>query len=136
MSVPFAVADASVGVKWFCDEPGTVDALQLLEDHIAGRVRLAVDALFVYEVIAVVQRKRGRDRAGQAFSALTGVRLQVADPSAALVDRALEVQHHLGCAFYDATAPALAELLGARLYSADVRAHRDVPGVVLVGQSR
>ncbi len=133
MSAPFAVADASVGVKWFCEEPGTPEALGVLDDHIGGRIALAVDALFIYEVIAVVLRKRGRERAAQAFSALTGVHLQVADPSAGLIGRALEVQERLGCAFYDATAPALAELLDATLYSADVRAHGEFPGAVMVG---
>ena len=38
----------------------------------------------------------------------------------------------LSCSFYDALAPALADQLGATLYSADVRAHARFAGVQLI----
>jgi predicted nucleic acid-binding protein len=50
-----------------------------------------------------------------------------------LVTEALLVADELRCDYYDALAPALAQLLGGTLVSADRKAHGAVRGVVLLG---
>jgi len=52
---------------------------------------------------------------------------------APLMREMFDVAGRLGCPLYDAVAPALAEEIGAVLYSADHRAHDMWPGVVLIG---
>ena len=57
----------------------------------------------------------------------------VREISDSLMRDALDVRRRYGCSLYDSFAPAIAEQLGATLYSADKRAHGSWPGVVLVG---
>jgi len=126
------VLDASVGVKWFRDEAGTDGALQLLRAHGRGEIELVVPSLFVYEVVAVAIRSLPAAQADAFWERFVSWRVSVVEVGATLVHEALAVRQELGCSFYDAVAPALARELGARLCSADVRAHGGWPGVMLL----
>ena len=42
--MPVCVIDASVGVKWFRNEPGPHAARELLARHVAGEIAIAVEA--------------------------------------------------------------------------------------------
>ncbi|MDP2182993.1 MAG: type II toxin-antitoxin system VapC family toxin [Actinomycetota bacterium] len=133
MSGRFVVLDASVGVKWFRDEPGSDEARDLLRQHAAGTVRLVVPSLFLYEVLDVARRHFGVDGARRVWRSLVSDDLVVAGPDAELMGRTLDVAGALGCTLYDAAAPALAEHLDCELVSADARAHARHPGVRLLG---
>lgn len=126
------VLDASVGVKWFRDEDGTVDALELLHAHGRGEVELVVPSLFVYEVVSVATRSMPAAQADAFWERFMSWRVSVVEVGATLVREALAVREELGCSFYDAVAPALARELDARLCSADVRAHVGWPEVMLL----
>lgn len=127
------VLDASVGVKWFRDEPGSPEARDLMRAHASGDVRLAVPTVFLYEVLDVARRHLGADGARRAWRAFSNAEVAVLGPDAELMEVTLDVAERLGCTLYDAAAPALAERLGWVLASADRRAHGGVPGVVLIG---
>lgn len=127
------VLDASVGVKWFRDEPGSAEARQLLRDHADGSLRLVVPVLFFYEVLDVVRRCFGAERTLQVWQALLADDLVVANPGAQGFEGAIEVASRHGCTLCDAAAPALAEVLECTLVSADRYAHGKVPGVQLIG---
>ena len=126
------VLDASVGVKWFRDEAGTGDALELLHAHGRGEVELVVPSLFVYEVVSVVTRSMPAAHADAFWERFVSWRVSVVEVGATLVRGALAVRGELGCSFYDAVAPALARELEAQLCSADVRAHGGWPEVMLL----
>jgi predicted nucleic acid-binding protein len=133
MSAPRRVVmDASVGVKWFREEPGSAAALELLRSHGVGDVELVVPSLFVYEVVAVATRTLSAEDARTFWERFLAWRIGVVEVSDALVSEALGVREQLGCNFYDALAPALAAHLDAQLCSADSRAHGEWPGVRLV----
>lgn len=132
MSQRFVVLDASVGVKWFRDEPGSDAARELLRQHAAGAVRLVVPSLFFYEVIDVARRHFGPDGARRIWQSLSADELVYSNPDAELLDRTVEVAATLGCTLYDAAAPALAEHLGCELVSADHKAHGRFPGAVII----
>ncbi len=126
------VLDSSVGVKWFKDEPGTTEARELLRLHRDRAVRLVVPAHFIVEVAAVATR----------HDTVVGERvwklLRLADLTVVALDDTLaagafSMCRSLGCSFYEALAPALAEYLGVPLYSADARAHGRVEGVRILG---
>lgn len=127
------VLDASVGVKWFSEEPGASEARELLLRHGRGEIELVVPSLFVYEVVSVAARtltpSDGREFWGRFVSWRIGVRAV----GASLVEEALLVREKLDCSFYDAVAPALATELGGVLCSADRRAHGSWSGVQLLG---
>lgn len=132
MSVGQIVLDASVGVKWFRDEPGTDDALKLLHAHGRGEIGIVVPSLFVYEVVSVATRSMAITHGVEFWERFVSWRLSVVEVGASLVSEALAVRQELDCNFYDAVAPALARDLGARLCSADVRAHAGWPEVMLL----
>ena len=127
-----AVLDASVGVKWFRDEPGSAQARDLLAAHGRGELELVVASVFVYEFMAVATRTPGLD-AAELWTRFVSWRIRVRELDAALMLGALAVQRACGCSLYDAFAPALAEELGAPFHSADLRAHGPLPGAVIIG---
>jgi predicted nucleic acid-binding protein len=134
VSQSVAVLDASVGVKWFRHEPGTAEAVALLECHRDGDTVLAVPVVFLYEVLDVARRTLGAEHADRLWESVRrdGIRVY----SSGLVSPSLKWSQELGCTLYDAAAPALAAELGAPLYSADRRAHGRFPGVRLIGEAR
>jgi len=127
-----AVLDSSVGVKWMKPEAGRAEALCLLEEHREGRVRIVVAAHFLHEVVGVAVRHGGPSLGELAWASLRDADLTVVGLDDALATAALAQCRSLGCSFYDALAPAIAERSGATLYSADARAHAGFDGVVLL----
>jgi predicted nucleic acid-binding protein len=115
------VVDASVVVKWFVDEPGSDEALAVLE---AAQVILAPD-LIVPEVgnaawKKVLREEIERAHAERILRALGGLFDRLV-PSVSLVSRALEIAIELQHPVYDALYLALAEAEGARLVTDDGR---------------
>jgi predicted nucleic acid-binding protein len=127
------VLDASVGVKWIREEPGTTRAEELLTSHMRGEVRIAVPVHFLHEVMSVAVREGGAELAGEVWDSLEQARLTVVTLDSTLARAGIGQCRALGCTFYDALAPGLAALLDAPLYSADERAHAAFPGVRMVG---
>lgn len=127
------VLDSSVGVKWLRDEAGSSQARDLIARHAAGEVRLVVPVIFIHEVLDVARRHHGVEFARTLWRRIVGAEIVRVGIDDALVMLMLETCERLGCTFYDAAAPALAEAANARLVSADARAHAAVPGVMLVG---
>lgn len=127
-----AVLDASIGVKWMKPEAGTADAESLLAEHRAGIRRIVVSELFVTELISTAVRVGGVERGELAWAMVRDADVMVLPLDDALASAAFAQCEALGCTFYDALAPALADVLGATLYTSDRRAHAAYPGVVLV----
>lgn len=132
MTMRLAVLDASVGVKWFRDEPGAAEARELLGNHGRGELEIVVASAFVYEFMAVASRTPSIDPS-ELWAHFVRWRVRVREIDSPLMRAALAVRGTTGCSLYDAFAPALAEELGATLYSADRRAHGEWPGAVLLG---
>jgi predicted nucleic acid-binding protein len=126
------VLDASVGVKWFRDEPGSEQAREILAAHGRGEVTIVVPSLFVYELMGVAARFLGEDDVRELWRRFLTWRIHVREIGDSLITDSLAVRHKLGCSLYDAVAPALADQLQAKLYSADERAHGGWPGVEVV----
>lgn len=133
MSVTVCVLDASVGVKWFRDEPGSEQARALVEEHIAGTLAIAVDTLFGYEVLRAASRDAEPRDAIRIWSDIARLDLITVPLGEELVAAAADARTALGCSLYDAFSAGLATLLEAPLYSADARAHAAHPGVRLIG---
>jgi predicted nucleic acid-binding protein len=133
VSRPVIVMDASVGVKWFRDEAGSAEALELLRRLGAHELQLVVPVIFLHEVLDVARRTAGIERARELWESLEhdGIVVVGADPS--FVEAMLAMCERLGCSLHDAAAPVLAEMLDAELVSADRRAHDSLPNVRIVG---
>lgn len=129
---PVVVLDASVGVKWFRVESGRDEARALIRAQAGGELSLAVDTLFLYEVVSAAARDGGPEAMARVWADLESLDLAVVPPSTDLVAAAAQQREALGCSPYDAFAPGLASLLRAPLISADERAHGSYPGVRLI----
>ena len=127
------VVDASVAVKWFRDEPGAAEARALLAAHGRGEVTIVVPSLFVYEFMSVATPFLAEADLRELWTRFLDWRIHVREIGDGLMRDALAVRDRLGCSLYDAVAPALAERLEARFYSADERAHGAWPGAEFVG---
>ena len=127
------VLDASVGVKWFRNEVGSDAARMLLRQHLSGEIVIAVDTLFLYEVIAVCARERTPETVVRLWHDLERFELAVVQPGPSLVAAAAKQRTELDCSLYDAFSAGLAALLHAPLYSADARAHAGFANVRLLG---
>lgn len=132
MSVPVCVIDASVGVKWFRNEPGSHAARELLARHVAGEIAIAVDSLFLYEVLRVASRDAHSGDALRVWNDLRALDLIAVPPGSETVEAAARVRAQVGCTLCDAFSAGLAQLLDVPLYSADARAHGRLPGVRLI----
>lgn len=127
------VLDASVAVKWFRSEPGTDEARRLLGQHGSGEIAIVVPSLFVYEFAGVATRVLDPAERDELWQRFLSWRIVVREVGDALIGDSMRIADRLGCSFYDAVAPALAEALGAPLISADREAHATWPGAVLIG---
>jgi predicted nucleic acid-binding protein len=127
------VLDASVGVKWFRREADSDEARDLVRAHLRGSTLLAVDTLFLYEVVSGATRGRNGGAMERVWADLQALNLAVVPPGAELMAAAAAQRQALGCSAYDAFAPGLATLLRAPLVSADSHAHGAFPGVRLIG---
>lgn len=131
MTAEICVFDASAGAKWLRDEAGAEEARELLRKHAEGTLIIAVDTLFLYELLAVAAR-HGED-IRSLWEDLDGLDLAVVPPGEELVAAACDVRAQTGCSLYDAFSAGLAHLLHAPLYSADARAHGSLPYARLLG---
>jgi len=118
--------DSSVAAKWLFEEEHSFPARALLRDALERREPIVAPPLLPSEVANVVrQRLRQRQlELGEARTLLAQflaipISLQTTDN---LYDRSLLLAHEYALpAIYDAQYVALAELLGATLWTADQR---------------
>src|SRR5262249_13687143 len=120
----YLVIDASVSLKWALDdEDGVTEAVALRDDAIAGRFEMVAPSLWLYEITngLVTAARRGRiapDIGSQALAGLLSFGIRLVDPTADDVYQK-SLDHQL--AAYDAAYLALAEALGAQLWTGDRR---------------
>lgn len=132
MSDVTLVLDASVGVKWFKDEAGSMAARRLYLRAAEGEVRLAAPTHFVHEVLSVVKREMGPRAIVEGWEYMRASGITIIPLTTEVIAEAARQCDALGCSFCDALAPACAVLLDATLASADARAHGAFPGVHLI----
>lgn len=126
------VIDASVVVKWFLEEEGSKEALQLREQHISEKITLVVPELLFLEVLNALRYKGGTQKIlAEANRALWDMQFHVEKMNSFLLENAsiLALQH--GLSLYDALYLALALLYGCSLVTADATLAKSANVVVL-----
>lgn len=118
-----AVVDASVALKWQLDDEEDVDAAIALRDDylVENSVVLAAPTLFTYELVngmwAAARRSRLKPAlVREALRNLLDCDVETHEPDA---ERVLDLALKHGVTAYDAAYVALAETLGADLWTAD-----------------
>jgi predicted nucleic acid-binding protein len=123
-----AVVDASVGAKWFFNEPETEKAEGLLHAE-----DLVVPRLFLVEVANLIWKRHRRSEISQADAErslellVNGLPLRVADEKG-LIGAAFQIAQDLDHPVYDCLYLALAESLNCRLVTSDARLSRRLDG--------
>jgi predicted nucleic acid-binding protein len=117
------VLDSSVVVKWFSDEQGTDEALQLLDSHVEGSVRLWVVDLAYSEVANALRYNPGfnLDRLREAVERMYGLHMGTAPVAEALLKRAAKMAYEGDVTIYDALPVALAQEMGTVCVTGDVK---------------
>ena len=122
------VLDASVAAKWYLPPRGETlveEALRLLDQFTAGRVRLAVPDLFWPEMGNILWKavRNGRislQSADEALQSMSELRVPTF-PSHPLLRDAFTIATRLQCTVYDGTYVALAVASDRPLVTADER---------------
>jgi predicted nucleic acid-binding protein len=119
------VADASVVVKFFINEEYSECARKILDGMISGDLKLVEPALLFYEVMNAVRyskvKKFSIEELGAVIEALENLDFEVADWTADIARKAVELSKRYNITIYDATYVALAGITGSRFYSSDQR---------------
>lgn len=124
------VIDASVVLKAYVPEEGSVQAQAIFRDYALGYVELFAPALMPYEVVnaLLVAVRKGRvEKAGAEEVLREFVRLRIPTQGLeGLEERAWALALEHGRTVYDAAYLALAESLGALLITGDKRLYNAV----------
>ncbi|HTD80846.1 MAG TPA: type II toxin-antitoxin system VapC family toxin [Thermoplasmata archaeon] len=115
------MVDASVLVKWFVQEPGSVEALALRDDFVAGDVELHAPAHALFEVLNALRYSPfcTEERCSQVQLALDGYAVRYHPLSGEVARRAIRLAYSKDLSMYDAAYLALAREISARVVTAD-----------------
>jgi len=124
------VVDTSVAVKWFFDEPGTPQALQLLQEFQSGqRAVLAPDLIYSEFANAVLKRVvKGDLDAKDGMVVIEAFEKLPVEVTAArgMAAPAYELALRFSITVYDALFVARSQLTSTDLVTADERLHRAI----------
>lgn len=126
------VLDASVLLKWFVEEPESIQALTYRSRLLEGEVAIACPDLVLYEVGNVLRHKRGvpEGALSNALSDLLRIQMDIFTPTEALLHRAAHLAYSRQMTYYDSVYVALAQELHATLVSADFKLCHHAHGLV------
>lgn len=128
------VFDTSLAVKWFFPESGRDKALDLKNQHLAGRIKLYTRDLFLYEIVSsfknCVREKIEEKDWLLAVKALQALSLEIIPLSYKELDNLFVFSHKLGISVYDCSYVLLAKRLEAPLYTADKKLYLKAKNLV------
>ena len=126
------VLDASVLLKWFVEEPESLQALTYRSRHLERSATLACPDLALYEVGNVLRHKRGVPEQAliDALLDLIHLGLNIFTPTEALLRRASHLSYARHMTYYDAVYVALAQELHSTLVTADFKLCHQAHGLI------
>ena len=115
------VLDSSVAVKWFSEEEGTLEALELRDSHIKGHARLISTSLLACELANALRYKPdyNKDRLAEAMKNFYRLHLHEAPIDAHLMSSSSEIAFRGNVTMYDAIPVALAVMKKIKCITAD-----------------
>ena len=127
-----AVIDASVAAKWFNKEEYSKEAVALKEAYVEGFIELMAPIHLIYEVGNSIWKNRQLDvkDASKAVSLLLNLDLNLLEPTAGDLERAMEIAREVDITFYDALYVQLAEKYRVKLITADNEQVKKSKGII------
>ncbi len=118
---PVVVADASVIVKWFVEEKYSEKAILLRDAYSDGVIDIAVPCLMYFEVLNALKYSMafGEEELKEIASILADYQFDTHALVGEYAEKTVVYAMRKGITIYDAAYVALADILGATLYTAD-----------------
>ncbi len=115
------VTDASVIIKWFCEEEHTDRALYLRELHIQGKSQIAIPDLSLYEIANALRYNKSihENEIREAVESMYKIGIDIIIPTKEVIQKAIHLALKYNITVYDSYYLALAEVLGFVLITAD-----------------
>ena len=115
------VLDSSVVVKWFSQEPKSIEAIELMDSHLQGLAELVASEILFCEVGNALRYKReySIEKLKRALSDLLHLHMKVAHTTEDLMLRTAEIACDGNVTIYDALPVAIAEQRKAVCITAD-----------------
>lgn len=131
---PTYVLDASVALKWFVDEPGTIAAKRLKDECLQGRRRLIAPSLLAIEVANALryQKSLGQEDVDGALADLADMPIVWIEFTLAGLRRLAKLARDRNIAVYDAVYVYLASEEQMPLVTADEELRKRCAGMPLV----
>lgn len=121
MAIKKIILDANVVAKWYLKEVHNDKALRLRDAHVSGRVRIAVPALLIYEVLNALRSSRRftEDELVDLSQSLELYGFEEWGLTGSLRVETVRTSIRVGITVYDASYLALASTLKVPFYTAD-----------------
>ncbi len=132
-----AVVDASIIVKWFVDEDGSMEAVALRDRYVEGELEIIAPSLLHYEVLNALHCKKlfMLPELCEISSALDSYSFDLRQLNDECAKTALRIAAENSVSIYDASYAALARIESAPFYTADRRLAGHIsacPGVSVI----
>ncbi len=124
------VIDASVVVKWFVEEDGSEEALEIRDRYLEGEIQIIAPELIMFEVLNALYFKRlfSEKELKWIYEALEAYSFSLYPLSGGYARKAVEVSYENDITLYDASYVALAIVRDTFGYTADERLIRKLRG--------
>lgn len=115
------VLDASVVVKWFSKEEDSEKAIELRDKFVNREVFIVCPDLVLYEVANALRYNKNLDENDirEAIGSLYDMEIDIIVPTKEVMARAIEFAREFNITIYDAVYVSLADILNAKLITAD-----------------
>ena len=115
------VVDASIVVKWFVEEEYSREARLLRKAYANNLINIVAPSLLPYEVLNALKYSGafGEEELKEIAGALEDFQLTLFNLQSEFAAKSIELAMRKGVTIYDASYVALAQILGAELYTAD-----------------
>ena len=128
------VVDASVAVKWFCQEAGSDIADYLLETSQKGDTEICAPSILGYEVGNALWKGKKLDKIAltRALNVLFSSSIEFVELEELLVETTVRFMITHDLTFYDASYGALAYLFHVPLITANPKDHQKVKEIQII----
>jgi predicted nucleic acid-binding protein len=129
------VIDASIAIKWFCEESGRDEALELLRKSKQGEIILSAPEFIIHEVGNVLLKGKKFDalQVLRALTALQKANIEFVVLKKSTIEYTVTFGVKYGLTFYDASYAALAYELQAFLISENPKDYAKVEEIEVLG---
>lgn len=128
------VLDASIAVKWFYEEAGSNQALEILYSMHRGEVSCLAPDLIIYEVANALWKgkKAPQARIFEALDDLHSSALKIVRLSDEIIKSSVEIMTRYDLSFYDSVYAGMAAVFDLPLLTANIKHHGKVKEIKIL----